>query len=94
MDSREVFVGCRAADLITTRLALMRGAEEMNPIGFTPLLIGINVVLSIYVWQAWPSMTAPRTEAEADTQGARVLANIVSCAPVVNNISVIRSLPK
>lgn len=90
MDSREVFVGCRALDIITTKIALSRGATELNPFGFTPILIGLNVALSIYVWGAWPSMSAPRTEAEADTQGMRVMANILSCVPVINNVSVIR----
>lgn len=80
--SKEVFVGCRVADLATTRYAMIHGAYEMSSFP-VPILLVLNAVVSIWAWHTWD---------QYDNAG-KSIANIISCAPVVNNVNVIRSLP-
>lgn len=80
LESKEVFVGCRAADMATSAYAVHVGAYETSAFPF-PILIGLNIAVAIYAWVHWHEM---------DSAG-KGIANVISCAPVVNNINVIRT---
>lgn len=80
LESKEVFVGCRAADMATSWYAVHLGAYETAAFPF-PILLGLNVAVAVLAWNKWDEM---------DSAG-KGIANVISCAPVVNNINVIRT---
>lgn len=82
--SKEGMVACQAADVATTWWALAHGAVELNPIG-----IGF-----ILVMKAVAVVGRYKYDKEINEQGAGITLNVVSCLPVVNNLNVMRSLPK
>jgi hypothetical protein len=82
--SKEGMVACQAADVGTTWYALAHGAVEMNPLG-----IGLILVL-----KAVAIVGRYKYDQEINEQGAGITLNVISCLPVVNNLQVIRSLPK
>ena len=79
------FIACRAGDLITTKLAIIGGLHEANPIamalmghGWIPL-IGVNLAIIYFAHQYWKTWN----------DNERMIANAASCAPALWNTSVI-----
>ena len=85
MQDERTFAACRAADLVTTKVALGAGATEANPIAHALMsfhwipLIAVNVALIWLVHSLWSDMN----------DDERTLVNAVSCAPPLWNATVI-----
>jgi len=78
--SKETFVVCQAADIVTTvrALKLSATAVETNPIPL-PLLFALKIGLMIFVWNSeWNE--------DKDSEVARAVINVLSCAPILGNL--------
>lgn len=81
LQSKEVAIGCQAADGATTIYAKHLGAIEENP--FIPnnnVLVALKALLIWLIASQWDDMTEFGHEAIV----------VISCAPVANNLNVIR----
>lgn len=78
--SKELFVACQVADVGTTWYALHLGAVELNPLGF--LLIGGIKLLAIILRY--------KRDKDINEEGGGIVLNVIACAPVVNNVLVIK----
>jgi len=87
IESRELFVTCRAADTYTTIQVIRLGGVEMNPI-FRQVVMGhhwflfiaMQTALSWFVWEHWGDVKPELKPA----------INVISCLPPINNFQVIK----
>lgn len=75
-------VACEAADVATTWYALAHGAVEANPLG-----LGFIAILKVVA-----VMQRYKYDKEINEEGGGIVINAIACLPVVNNLSVIKSL--
>lgn len=80
--SEGLFDACQGADVATTLYAVAHGAVELNPLGL-PLIIALK---GLVVWMRHDK------DDEIKAEGGGVVLNIISCAPVINNLKVIKEL--
>lgn len=82
LGSAEAFIGCQAADIISTEYALRVNptAHETNAIPI-PILFLIKIAL-----MSWVYINRDEWNNDEDSKGTRALATIISCAPVPGNL--------
>lgn len=76
--TKEVAIGCQAADIVTTYRALHLNslAYETNAIPL-PALLALKIALMIYIW---------RSDWEKQPEGPRAAVAVIGCAPVPGNL--------
>lgn len=80
--SKELFVACEAADVGTTWYALAHGAVELNPLGLV-FILGLKAIVTYNRY---------RLDKEINEEGGGIVLNVIACAPVINNVNVIKHL--
>ena len=94
LSDHRVAAGCQVADGITTYIAVKKSALELNPLfsGMSPGFILILKLSWAYViYKVFDPKERPQGDLDKFAAGA---VTVVGCVPAINNLSVIRSLPK
>ena len=81
LQSKEVAIGCQAADAATTIYAKHIGAIEENPLlPNNNVLVLFKAALIWLIWDKWDDLG----------EFGRGAMTVISCVPVANNLNVIR----
>lgn len=94
LSDRRVAAGCQVADGLTTYYALKHGAVEANPLlsGIGPT--GILVLKLAFAYIAWRVFNPAERKQEKVDKFAAGAVSVMGCLPAVNNLNVIKDLPK
>lgn len=91
LSDRRVAAGCQVVDGATTYYALTHGAVESNSVisGFSPAgILFLKLVFAYVIYKVLPDQ-------ERASSGDKFMAGaitVIGCAPVPNNLKVIRGL--
>lgn len=81
--SKELMAACEVADVGTTVYAIhWLGAVELNPLG----LVAIFAIKGYALYRRY------HYDKEIGQEGAGLILNTIACAPVINNVTVIKEL--